>query len=129
MKGAFETGPLSKAEELETLLGWLGLEYSLPMQPQFKQEGLGIAGMLLFDWAHCLVCEGVVDVEMALCFKHLHSQRSATSYAELGAFVAEWRQPAARHRLDKYFTEESIKTILLKKNPAFPIDASEIEVC
>ena len=47
MKRAFETGPLSKAEELETLLGWLGLEYSLPMQPQFKQEGLGIAGMLL----------------------------------------------------------------------------------
>ena len=58
-----------------------------------KDYDLGISSMLMFDWAHVFVHDGLCDNELGMCMKALHSRRSQTSYKELGEYISHFTFP------------------------------------
>ena len=89
---AFLAGHMSKAdfEARETVLGWTWVPNNPILEPKFK---LNIASIVMFDWAHIYVNDGVADDEFGRCMKFLSSHRSQTSYRELGEYVARFTLP------------------------------------
>jgi len=112
---------LTKAEfELrEQLFGFNWTPHSLILNERLR---LNAVSCLMFDWSHCYVCDGIADAEFGTLMKRLHTQRSATTYQELGSYVEAWTFPAHR-KLGHLFSESASKANLRKG--AFNCTASE----
>ena len=84
---------------------------------------LRIASSVMFDWAHVYVNDGLADDEFGKCMKVLHSNRTATSYAELAEYVARFTLPKSSPSINRLFSESSNKNNL--KKAGFTCSGSE----
>ena len=83
-----------------------------------------VASTVMFDWCHVYVSDGLADVELGLCMKGLHSARAATTFQELGEYVATWTLPKAHGSLAPLFKPSANKNNA--KKSAFTSTASQV---
>ena len=85
--GAAEPATL---EELEVTHGFNYHPDSLACSPH-----VGIASSLMWDWFHCYLEEGLIDVEFGELMCELKMNRSPIDYEACRAYVAKWSWPQA----------------------------------
>ena len=68
----------------------------------------------MFDWAHVYLCSGLMDVEVGLCFKALHTERATTSYNELKQYDVAWTYPKIHEGAAALFDHKKLKNNLKK---------------
>jgi hypothetical protein len=107
--------------ERETMLGFTWNPCNLMMNTRIM---LGLVSVLMYDWAHIFLCEGLVDVEIGLFMKHMHVQRTSINFDDIAAYISGWRIPSSLPRIDRLFTPSAIKNNLL--NSRFSSTASEL---
>ena len=92
--------------ELHTqVCGWNYSEANLVLNPRFQ---LDIPSMIMLDWAHIYVHNGLADVELGLCMKKFVSSRSQnTSFRELGEYVSSFTFPKGCPKPGHLFTESA----------------------
>ena len=97
-------GDLTKDQfgELQQVLGW---NYSPCDVVLNRRHNLYIASMLMYDWAHVYVHDGIGDHELGQCMKVFHSNKSMTSYSELGDYVGTFQFPKNAPALGHLFTK------------------------
>ena len=113
-------GPTAFGEK-ETMLGFTWNPCNLMMNTRIM---LGLVSVLMYDWAHIFLCEGIVDVEIGLFMKHMHVQRTSTNFDDVAAYISGWRIPSSLPRIDRLFTPSAIKNNLT--NSRFSSTASEL---
>ena len=85
--------------------GWNYSEANLVLNPRFQ---LNIPAMIMLDWAHVYVHDGLADVELGLCMKKFVSSRSqTTSFRELGEYVSSFTFPKGSPNPNHLFTESA----------------------
>ena len=47
----------------------------------------------MYDWAHVYVNDGLADVELGQCMKHLQGARAHSTFAELGQYIDRFTLP------------------------------------
>ena len=108
-----------EGEETAQDLGWNAVQWCV------AEEGVGVANVWMFDWAHTYLQGGLLDVELGLLFKTFQKQKVADSgYKEFREFLASWIFPRGRHRPDNLFTDEQIRLNLEKSD--FSCGASDL---
>ena len=108
-----------EGEETAQDLGWNAVQWCV------AEEGVGVANVWMFDWAHTYLQGGLLDVELGLLFKTFQKQKVADSgYKEFREFLESWSFPRGRHRPDNLFTDEQIRLNLEKA--AFSCGASDL---
>ncbi len=119
---AFEGGAMSKDEFVARgqVLGWNWIRNNPILNEKYR---LRIASSVMFDWAHVYVNDGLADDEFGKCMKVLHSNRTATSYAELAEYVARFTLPKSSPSINRLFSESSNKNNL--KKAGFTCSGSE----
>lgn len=92
--------------ELHTqVCGWNYSEANVVLNPRFQ---LDIPSMIMLDWAHIYVHNGLADVEFGLCMKKFVSSRSKnTSFQELGEYVSSFTFPKGCPQPGHLFTESA----------------------
>ena len=107
-------------ELLEQLHGFNYNPYSLIVNeaPRWKP-----ASSLMWDWGHCTICDGIADVEFGMFMKQMHTNKTATTYAELQTYVEGWSLPKSLPKLTQLFDETPARNNLRKEN--FTSSASE----
>ena len=83
---------------------------------------LPVVSILMYDWPHCYLCDGLADAECGLFLKHMHT-RSATGYKELAIYQASWKAPQGLPPKERLFSASSIRNNL--KSGGFSCTASE----
>lgn len=86
------TLPKARFEEMETLYGFRLTDRSIILNEELRLDAVSA---LMFDWAHCYVCDGLADEEWGRFMKAMSSARSKTTYKEFGQYVATWTFPKA----------------------------------
>jgi hypothetical protein len=84
-----------------SVLGWNHTAANIALNPRFR---LNIASMIMYDWAHVMVHDGLADVELGMCMKVFYSNRSQTSFQELGEYVSTFTFPKAAPNPTRLFT-------------------------
>ena len=83
-----------------------------------------VMSALMYDWCHCLICDGTVDHEFGLFMHHMqYKGRTSTSWVELRTFLEEWTQPIVWGNCLYLFTDAANKNNHLKAG--FSSSASE----
>jgi hypothetical protein len=92
--------------ELHTqVCGWNYSEANLVLNPRFQ---LNIPQMIMLDWAHVYVHDGLADVELGLCMKKFVTSRSrTTSFRELGEYISTFTFPKGSPNPNHLFTESA----------------------
>jgi len=85
---------------------------------------LGLVSVLMYDWAHIYLCEGLCDVEFGLFMKHMQVERTACSYKEFVTYSSGWENPKGIPKIDRLFTPSAMRNNL--KNSHFSSTASEL---
>lgn len=80
----------SQLKEMEMVYGLNYSKHNLLLNTRLNVKAVSI---LMYDWAHCYLCDGLADVEFGMFMKQMHAARTRTSYAELSTYVAGWTQP------------------------------------
>ena len=88
------------------MLGWNWCPDNLILNERFR---LRIASSVMFDWAHCYVNDGLADSEFGQCMKRLRTARTASTYEEIGKYVATFSFPAGRGDLTHLFERSANK--------------------
>jgi hypothetical protein len=88
-------------EAMQSFHGLNWNEWSLLMNTRIM---LSVVSSLMYDWAHCLVCDGIADGEFGMFMKHMHVHRTRTTYAEVGAYISAWTVPKGLGDVRKLFT-------------------------
>ncbi len=91
-------------EEKSQVAGWNYNPSGIILNERFR---LRLASCVMFDWAHTYVCDGLADTELGQCMKILHSNRTSTTYAELGEYVNTFTFPKETACPKHLFTEAS----------------------
>ena len=107
--------------EKEKLLGFTWNSSNLMMNTRLM---LGLVSVLMYDWAHIFLCDGLCDVEFGLLMKHMHQQRTPCKFEEAAAYFSGWQNPCFMPKIDRLFTKSAIKNNL--KNSNFSSTASEL---
>ena len=111
-------GELDEEMEISTGLGYS--DFGL-----IHNRRVHVATQLMYDWPHCYVVGGLLDIEIGQCFRELSRVRSPTTYAVLGGFLEHWTWP---HRqsppIGKLFDEAAIRSH--SNAGAFKANASDI---
>ena len=107
-------------EEKEKQFGWTWNKHSLLLNHRLQ---LKVVSCLMFDWAHCYLCDGLADTECALFLKHLHTVKASSGYRELATYVENWTSPYGLPSVARLFTKSVIANNL--KNGTFSCTASE----
>lgn len=76
-------------KEAEISCGFNYSEHCLIADPN-----VAVASQCMFDWPHTYAVGGIADVEFGTAMVMLRRLRSPTTYAVIGAFVAQWTFPA-----------------------------------
>ncbi len=84
---------------------------------------LGIASIVMYDWAHTYVCDGLADTELGQCMKAMHTARTPTRFSELGEYVASFTFPRNCGNPNHLFTESANRNNAA--NGGFTCSASE----
>ena len=104
----------------EQLFGFTYNTYQLLLNESLN---LDVISITMFDWAHCMVADGIADAEMGRCMKYLFSHHSHTTYSECGSYICAWKFPKGTDRIDHLFERNTIKNNLRKED--FSCGASE----
>ncbi len=74
----------------QQVLGWNWTPAGVILK---KEYDLSVSSMIMYDWAHITVHDGICDNELGMCMKALHSRKSKTSYKELGEYISQFTFP------------------------------------
>jgi uncharacterized protein (UPF0332 family) len=107
-------------EALETLYGFGYNAYSLIVHERLNFRA---ASSLMWDWGHCYVCDGLADVEFGAFMKHMHTNRTEATYAELQSYSEGWSLPKSLPKVTQLFDETAARNNLRKGS--FTSSASE----
>ena len=81
-----------------TAIGWVYTPAHTILNPKFS---LQVADMVMYDWAHVYVHDGLGDTELGACMKAFHKARTETTFAEIGEYMDGWtfpkRLPSVQH--------------------------------
>ena len=110
--------PQARYDLLESLYGFTYNPHQLILNERLRLDAVSI---VMFDWAHCLVADGIADVEMGICMKTMH--RASTNYVECGLYVGQWVWPRHACNVSELFATHTIRNNLRKEN--FTCTASE----
>ena len=105
---------------LEAMYGFNENPCSLPLHPRIK---LGVVSSLMYDWAHVLICDGTVDKELGQLGAAFQASRTASSLAEMGAYIARWTWPKQMPEVQHLFHRSRNKSNV--KSATFQCSASE----
>ena len=73
------------------MLGFKYNEHSLIVHPRIQ---LNVISCTMYDWAHCLICDGICDGETGLFFKELSRHQSyVSSIYEFGWYALKFTTP------------------------------------
>jgi hypothetical protein len=110
---AFVAGAMTKVEfqARESVLGWTWVRDNPLLTEKFR---LRLASSAMFDWAHVYVNDGLADDELGMCMKVLHSNRTASTYRELGEYVARFTVPKSSPSVTRLFSQPAAKANLRK---------------
>ena len=99
-------GVLSQAafEKKEQMYGFNYNAFSVIANERLRIDAVS---SLMFDWAHCSVCDGVADGEFGELMKFLHVNKARTKYAEIGAYVSSWTFPKGVGGVTRLFEEKT----------------------
>ncbi len=88
----FMAGELTQDEfsDRQQVLGWNWTPAGVILR---KEYDLSVSSLIMFDWAHITVHDGICDNELGMVMKALHSRRSKTSYKELGEYISQFKFP------------------------------------
>ena len=110
----------NEAAEKEPVYGFSSNPYSLITDARMQ---LKVVSILMWDWPHCYVCDGLADVEFGLFMKDMHKNRTSTSYHELENYVSGWTIPKSLPQVKKLLGEVPARNNLRKGS--FTASASE----
>jgi hypothetical protein len=109
------------ANTMEPLYGYTRNAYSLITNARIM---LGVVSVLMYDWGHCYLCDGLLDAEFGLFMKHNHASRTSTSYAEFHDYAAPWVIPRALPAVLQLLTPIPARNNV--KKGSFTASASEV---
>ena len=75
-------------DELEIVSGFGYNNLSLIHNPRVH-----VASQLMFDWPHCYVVGGLLDIEIGQCMQALVTARAPSTYAVMGGYLGRWKWP------------------------------------
>lgn len=113
---AWQAGRISKAafEEAETRRGWCWTPANIILNDRFQ---LNVTKMIMFDWAHIYVHDGLGDVEFGLAMSTLQKEsKYNTSFAECGQVVSQFELPKSTPKLDHLFHDDKNRNNYRKKS-------------
>ena len=113
---AWQAGRISKAafEEAETRRGWCWTPANIILNDRFQ---LNVTKMIMFDWAHIYVHDGLGDVEFGLAMSTLQKEsKYNTSFAECGQVVSQFQLPKSTPKLDHLFHDDKNRNNYRKKS-------------
>ena len=88
------------------LLGFNHNPHSIILNPRFD---LNIASIVMFDWGHVYVANGLADGEFGMFMKVMQKSSRVTTYTECAKYVETFTLPKDRASLDELFTSERNK--------------------
>ena len=106
--------------KLQTLYGWTYNPYNVVLADRMP---ISVVSMVMFDWAHIMVCDGIADTELGQLFALLHKSKAATTLAELGNYVQKWCLPKHLPSVTRLFSPSLNKNNVGKAH--FQCSASE----
>ena len=87
------------------LLGWSWTFENVILNARFD---LDVPNMIMYDWAHLYVHEGLGDVEFGMCMKVFHSSRSKVcTYRSLRDYVDGFTFPKSAPDVSHLFTDSA----------------------
>ena len=90
-------------EEKEQLMGWVYCQSSIVCNDRLR---LALEKLIMYDWAHVYVCDGLLEDELGQCMSAFRNARDRdTTYAELGRYAAGCTFPGKRS-VGHLFTEQ-----------------------
>jgi hypothetical protein len=97
----------------EQALGFGWNPYSLILNATLA---IGAASIVMYDWVHIYICDGLADVELGLCMRQLRALKSESSFGELATYLGRWRFPKryGNSLVDNLFSEEKNKNNMSK---------------
>ena len=87
-------------DEKSSAYGWNYNPWSLALDPEIGE----LDKITVYDWAHCYLIDGLLDVEFGLCIKWLHKNTN-TRYAELWEYAQTFTWPRGRAEVGHLFTD------------------------
>ena len=103
-----------------SMLGWNHTPCNIILNKRFE---LNLSKMIMYDWAHIYVHDGLADVELGKLMKVMHKHKSLTSYKELGDYVSKFSRPKNAVEIKHLFTATASKNNY--KNGSFNCTGSE----
>ena len=67
---------------------------------------LDMPRIIMYDWAHIYVYDGLADHEFGLCMKVLQKENVGTSYLDLGTYLSSFTFPKSCTNVAHLFTAE-----------------------
>ena len=98
-------------QTLSYVHGWTFSEYKLLLNERIKLDG---ASVVMFDWAHVYLCDGIADVELGMMMQALHKAHAAATYWELGVYIASWTTPRCFGNLSALFDDAAARNNIRK---------------
>lgn len=89
---------------LTTIYGWNHSHANVILNERYQ---LDMPEMLMYDWAHIYVHDGLADVEFGYCMKWL--QQTQSTYTEFGRYVSQFTFPKSAPQVKHLFAEERYK--------------------
>ena len=117
----FKAGAITKeAYELASgMLGWNWTPHNIILNEKFR---LQVASIVMWDWAHTYVSDGLADTEFGQCMKQL--QGTASNYVEAGGYISTFSFPKAHSsRCEQLFSADANRNNY--KKGSFACTASE----
>jgi hypothetical protein len=103
-KGALDNDAFELKEQL---MGWSFCPSSIILNDRFR---LSVENIIMFDWAHIYVCDGLLTEEVGLCMSAFRTARDKDiTYARLGEYCSGWAFPG-RRSVTHLFTEAKARS-------------------
>ena len=83
------------------VLGWNWSPTNIILNEKFR---LQVASSVMFDWAHVYVHDGLADTEFGQCMKVFHTNRTLTTFNEVGRYVHTVTFPKSSPNPNHLFT-------------------------
>lgn len=106
-------------EKFTQVLGFNWNPFNIVLNERFN---IKLASTVMWDWGHCVVCDGIADAEMGSCMKSL--QKSLSTYKELYEYASTFTFPKCQSMgVDRLLGESNSRNNL--KKGVFSSSASE----
>ena len=91
----------------EQIMGWGYCPTTMVLNDRFR---LDIENLIMFDWAHVYVCDGLLAQEVGLCMSAFRTARDHDiTYENLGKYCEGWTFPG-RRSVEHLFTEQKARS-------------------